>query len=67
MNIYEFAARRSTPDEMAKLIADMAEETGRYRSAFYAAKAFIEASVSENPPEDADGLYDAYIEAGRKL
>jgi len=24
-------------------------------------------TIAENPPEDADGLYDAYIEAGRKL
>ena len=67
MNIYELAARRSTPDEMAKLIADMAEESRLLRAGWYAAKAFIEASVSEDPPEDADGLYDAYIEAGRKL
>lgn len=67
MNIYELAARHSTPDEMAKLIADMSEEICLLRAGWYAAKAFIEASVSENPPEDADGLYDAYIEAGRKL
>jgi hypothetical protein len=67
MNIYELAARHSTPDEMAKLIADMAEESRLLRAGWYAAKAFIEASVSEDPPEDADGLYDAYIEAGRKL
>lgn len=67
MNIYELAARNSTPTEMAKLIADMTDEIALLRAGWYAAKAFIEASVSDDPPEDADGLYDAYIEAGRKL
>lgn len=47
--------------------ADMAEEIRLLRAGWYAAKAFIEASVSEDPPEDADELYDAYVEAGRKL
>ncbi len=67
MNIYELAARNSTPAELAKLIADLSDENRRLREGFYAAKAFIEASVSESIPEDADGLYDAYVEAGRGL
>ena len=56
-----------TPDEIAKLIHDMTEESNRYRSAFYAAKAFIEAVVSEDPPDDDGSLYDNYILASRDL
>lgn len=67
MNIYDHIVRNSTPDELAKLIYDMANETARYRHAYYAAKAFIEASVSENPPEDSGELYDKFVESGRGL
>ena len=67
MNTYEHLVRKSTPDELAKLIYDMTQESNRYRGAYYAAKAVIEAYTSENPPEDSDVLYIEYIAAGRGL
>ena len=58
---------RTMPGWTFELLRDMSDETARYRDAYYAAKAFIEASVSENPPEDSGELYDKFIEAGRGL
>lgn len=67
MNIYDHIVNISTPNELARLLHDMSDETARYRDAYYAAKAFIEASVSEDPPENSGELYDKFIEAGRGL
>lgn len=67
MNIYDHVVSISTSNELAKLLRDMSDETARYRGAYYAAKAFIEASTSENPPEDSGELYDKFTEAGRGL
>lgn len=60
MNIYELAIAKSTPEEVAKLVQDMADETEKYRKAFYAAKGFIDSHVAD--PDMTDEMIEKYRE-----
>jgi hypothetical protein len=61
MDIYKTVIEKSTPDELAELIKNMATETDKYRTAFYAAKAFIDSHVADPDltPEMVE-KYDLY-------
>ena len=68
MNIYELVIAKATPEEAAKLVQDMAEETEKYRKAFETARAFIECHVAD--PDITDEMiekYSAYNEAKASL
>ena len=67
-NIYQLAIAKSTPEEAAKLIEDMAAETERYRKAFCAARAFIRCHAGDPDltPEMVK-KYAEYEEASKGL
>ena len=68
MNIYEVLIEKSTPQELAELIKNMAAESDQYRSAFYAAKTFIDSHAADPDITPEMGkAYDLYIVASRGL
>lgn len=60
MNLYQLAIAKSTPEEAAKLIEDMAAETEQYRKAFYAARAFIRCHAAN--PDLTNEMVEKYAE-----
>jgi transcription initiation factor IIE alpha subunit len=61
MDIYKTLIEKSTDDELAELIKNMAAEIEKYRTAFYAAKKFIDCHAADPglTPEMAEA-YDLY-------
>jgi hypothetical protein len=62
MNMYEILIEKSTNKELAELIKNMSAETEKYRTAFYAAKGFIDSHAADPDltPEMCK-KYDLYI------
>ena len=68
MNIFLRVVTKSTPEELAGLIADMAKEKESYRTAFYAAKAFIDTSFgAKDTTPEMSKAYDLYHVALRNV
>ena len=61
MDVYNILIEKSTQDELAEIIKNMLVETEKYKTAFYAAKAFIDSHVG-NPDQTPDMCkkYDLY-------
>ena len=61
MDIYKIIIEKSTQEELAELIKNMSAETEKYRTAFYAAKAFIDSHAADPDltPEMCE-KYDLY-------
>lgn len=58
MSIHLAMVKASKPEELAQLLDDMSEETKKYRSAFYAAKGFIDVHAAD--PDITPEMVEAY-------